>query len=95
MYMTMLPLAEARSRLSEIVTDAQATHERFEITRNGRPAAVLVAAEDYDAMRETIAVLADGDLMRDVRKGLTQLRTGDVLDEDGLDDLMRRAGRLR
>jgi prevent-host-death family protein len=90
-----MPLAEARSRLSEIVTDAQATHERFEITRNGRPAAVLVAAEDYDAMRETIAVLADGDLMRDVQEGLAQLRADDYLDENGLADYLRRAGRLR
>jgi prevent-host-death family protein len=95
MYMTMLPLAEARTRLSEIVTDAQTTHERFEITRNGRPAAVLVAAEDYDAMRETIAVLADSDLMRDIREGLAQLHTGNFLDEDGLADYMRRTGRLR
>jgi prevent-host-death family protein len=95
MYMTMLPLAEARTRLSEIVTDAQTTHERFEITRNGRPAAVLVAAEDYDAMQETIAVLADSDLMRNVREGLAQLHTGDFLDEGGLADYMRRAGRLR
>jgi prevent-host-death family protein len=95
MYMTILPLAEARTRLSEIVTDAQTTHERFEITRNGRLAAVLVAADDYDAMRETIAVLADGELMRDVREGLAQLHAGDFLDEDGLADSLRRAGRLR
>jgi prevent-host-death family protein len=92
--MTTLPLADARTRLSEIVTAAQATHERFEITRNGRPAAVLVAAADYEAMRETIAVLADSDLMQSVREGLAQLHTGDVLDEDGLAEYLRRTGRI-
>ncbi|WP_322767817.1 type II toxin-antitoxin system Phd/YefM family antitoxin [Frankia sp. Cr1] len=91
--MTTVPLADARTRLSEIVTDAQTTHERYEITRNGRPAAVLVAADDYEAMRETIAVLADSELMASVREGLAQVRAGDYLDEEGLADYLRRAGR--
>jgi antitoxin YefM len=91
--MTTLPLADARARLSELVADAQATHERFEITRNGRPAAVLVAADDYEAMKETIAVLADAELMRAIQEGLAQLHTGDVLDEDELADYLHRSGR--
>jgi antitoxin YefM len=91
--MTTLPLADARARLSELVADAQATHERFEITRNGRPAAVLVAADDYEAMKETIAVLADAELMRAIQEGLAQLHTGNVLDEDELADYLRRSGR--
>jgi antitoxin YefM len=91
--MPTLPLADARARLSELVADAQATHERFEITRNGRPAAVLVAVDDYEAMKETIAVLADAELMRAIQEGLAQLHTGDVLDEDELADYLRRSGR--
>jgi prevent-host-death family protein len=91
--MTTLPLADARARLSELVAEAQTTHERYEITRNGRPAAVLVAADDYEAMRETIAVLADSDLMQAVQEGLAQLHTGDALDEDQLAEYLGRAGR--
>jgi antitoxin YefM len=91
--MTTLPLADARARLSELIVDAQTTHERFEITRNGRPAAVLVAADDYEAMKETIAVLADGDLMLAIQEGLAHLHTGDALTEDELADYLRRAGR--
>jgi prevent-host-death family protein len=91
--MTTLPLADARAGLSELVAEAQATHERYDITRNGRPAAVLVAADDYEAMEETIAVLADAELMRAVQEGLAQLHTGDVLDEEGLADYLRRADR--
>ena len=48
--MTRVPLADARARLSEIVSAAQATHERYEIARNGRPAAVLLGVDDYEAM---------------------------------------------
>jgi prevent-host-death family protein len=95
LYMSTLPLAEARARLSEIVTDAETSHERFEITRNGRPAAVLLASDDYEAMQETIAVLADSELMTSIKTGLAELKAGDYLDESGLDEYVRRAGRGR
>jgi prevent-host-death family protein len=87
--MSVLPLADARARLSEIVTDAQRTHERYEITRNGRPAAVLLSSDDYESMRETIAVLSDSELVADIARGITEISTGDVLTADQLDALVR------
>jgi prevent-host-death family protein len=93
--MSTVPLADARARLSEIVTDAETSHERYEITRNGRPAAVLLASDDYEAMQETIAVLADGELMKSIKAGLAELRAGDYLDESALEECLRRAGRGR
>ena len=62
--MTTLPLADARANLSKLIEDASTTHERIEITKNGRRAAVLLGADDYDALHETIAVLSDPDLLR-------------------------------
>lgn len=41
--METLPLSEARSSLSTLVAQVEATHERITITRNGRPAAVLIS----------------------------------------------------
>ena len=92
--MTTLPLADARARLSESVSDAATTHERYEITRNGRPAAVLLGADDYEAMRETIGVLADTVLVASVREGLAELNEGAGLTEQELADYLRRSGHL-
>lgn len=94
MYMTTLPLAEARAQLSRLVDEADTTHERFEITRNGRRAAVLLSADDYDAMRETIAVLSDPELRDAHAEGSEALAAGDYFDADQLADAMREAGRL-
>ncbi|MGH3680525.1 MAG: type II toxin-antitoxin system Phd/YefM family antitoxin [Natronosporangium sp.] len=91
--MSTVPLADARARLSEIVTDAQTSHERYEITRNGRPAAVLLASDDYESMQETIAVLADSELMESIKAGIQRLKAGDHLDENELDEYVRRSGR--
>ncbi|MEP6463729.1 MAG: type II toxin-antitoxin system Phd/YefM family antitoxin, partial [Frankiaceae bacterium] len=67
--------------------------ERFEITRNGRRAAVLLSADDYDALQETITVLSDAELLAAHQDGLSAIETGDILDADALASAMREAGR--
>jgi prevent-host-death family protein len=92
--MTTLSVADARAQFSKLVEEATTTHERFEITRNGQRVAVLLGADDYDSLRETIAVLGDTDLLRDHIEGTTALQAGDSLDAEGLRQAMRSAGRL-
>lgn len=91
--MTTLPLADARAQLSKLVEDAATTHERFEITRNGRRAAVLLSADDYDVMQETISVLSDSALLAAHATGQEEIASGEHLDADGLAALMGKARR--
>jgi prevent-host-death family protein len=91
--MTTLPVADARSQLSKLIEAAASTHERFEITRNGRRTAVLLSADDYDALQETIAVLSDATLLAAHREGQAAIEDGDYLDADQLAHAMRAAGR--
>lgn len=93
MYMTTLPVADARSQLSKLIDQAASTHERFEITRNGHRTAVLMSADDYDAMQETIAVLSDTALLAAHRDGEAAIASGDYLDADQLAHAMRDVGR--
>jgi len=92
--MTTIPVATARAHLSKLVEEASATHERFEITRKGQRAAVLLGADDYDALRETIAVLSDSDLLHEHLVGMTALERGESVDQEELASAMRAAGRL-
>ena len=82
--MTTLPVADARANLSKLIDEASTTHERIEITKNGRRAAVLMGAEDYDAMRETIAVLSDTELVSAHLRGISELNSDEFLDADAL-----------
>jgi antitoxin YefM len=92
--MAIVSVAKARAQLSRLVEEASSTHERFEITRNGQGVAVLLGADDYDALGETIAVLADHDLLRDHLAGAETLKQSDALDRDQLTSVMGVAGRL-
>lgn len=91
--MTTLPVATARAQLSHLIDEAEATHQRFEITRNGRRAAVLLSSDDYDTLQETISVLSDAALLSAHREGITAIESGDHLDGDQLTQAMRSAGR--
>ena len=62
--MIVLPLNEARNRLSELIDEVAKTHERIQITRHGRAVAVLMAPEDLAALEETLEVLISDVLMR-------------------------------
>jgi prevent-host-death family protein len=93
MYMTTVPLAEARAHLSRLVDEAMRTHERIEITRNGSPAAVIVSAEDFDGLLETLDILADADLVRDIRDALAEAERGEVYSTEQVLESMRAAGR--
>ena len=72
--MKTLPLSEAKSRLSGLVEQVRSLDEQVVITRNGRPAAVLVSAEEFERWNETIEVRGDAQLMKEIRAGLRALK---------------------
>jgi prevent-host-death family protein len=76
--MTVMSLAEAGADLSKIVESAVTTHESFAITRNGDRVAVLLSADDYDSLLETLDILRNPDEVEAVRVGLAELEAGET-----------------
>jgi antitoxin YefM len=72
--MQTLSLSEAKMKLSELVDRVHSTDEEVVITKNGRPAAVLVSPGEFESWKETIEILSSCDLMDEIRKGLAALR---------------------
>jgi antitoxin YefM len=91
--MTTLPVADARARFSQIVDAAATTHERFDVTRNGARVAVVLGADDYDSLVETIAILSDEVLLTDIRTGLDDLVAHRSSTSEEVRIAMRAAGR--
>ena len=72
----ILPISEVKARLPELVVGVLEREEEVIVTRNGRPAAMLVNIQEYERLKETLDVLSDPDMMRQIRAGERYLAKG-------------------
>ena len=62
----VLPISEVKARLPELVTGVEDREEEVVVTRKGKPVAVLVNHAEYERLKETIDVLSDPMLMKQI-----------------------------
>ena len=72
--MKALSVSEAKMKLSKLIDTVNATDEEIVITKNGLPAAVLVSPDEFESLKETIAIRSDSGLMREIKRGLRALK---------------------
>jgi antitoxin YefM len=72
--METLSLSEAKMKLSELIERVHSTDTEVVITKNGRPAAVLISPDEFESWKETIAIKSDADLMDEIKKGISALK---------------------
>ncbi|MDK1009496.1 MAG: type II toxin-antitoxin system Phd/YefM family antitoxin [Actinomycetota bacterium] len=83
----VMPLSEVKAKLSEVIDEVVTTHERIIITRNGRPAAVLVDVDDLEAIEETISIMTDPGAMDAISAGRAAILSGDVASRADIEQL--------
>lgn len=84
-----MPLAEVKAHLSEVVSRVSGQHERVTVTVHGQPSAVIMAPDDVERLEETIAVLSDGELIRQLTESETDIAQGRVENLDSLAAALR------
>lgn len=67
-----MPLATVKARFSEVADRVEKEQERIVVTRNGRPAVVLISPDDLESLEETLAILSDQRLMSKIRTGVAE-----------------------
>nr|WP_285506379.1 type II toxin-antitoxin system Phd/YefM family antitoxin [Actinokineospora sp. NBRC 105648] len=65
--------------MSDFVDRAEREHKRVVVTRNGRPAAVLIGYDDLAALEETLEILSDPDAMAEIRLARAGVAQGEVV----------------
>lgn len=68
-----VPVREFRSNLADLLDEVADRREHVTVTRHGRPAAVLVPIDEYQALEETAEILSDDDTLAAIRNGLDDL----------------------
>jgi antitoxin YefM len=75
-----LPLAEIKAHLSEIVDRVEREHDRVVLTRNGRPAAVILSPQDLEALEDSLDLHSDPGAMAEIEASRGDVATGRVFD---------------
>ncbi len=91
--METLPLSAAKARLSEIADEVYRTHQRVQITKNGRSYVVLISAEDLASLEATLELLSDPEAMGRVRTAQSDIENGDFTTGEEMERVMRNRGR--
>lgn len=68
----IVPISEARSRLSELIEKAAHVGKHLIITRNGKAQAVIISPEEM----ETLEIKADRELLRSILRAREDVREG-------------------
>ena len=79
-----LSLAEVKAKFSEMVDRVEHTHDRITVTRNAKPAAVLISSEELASSEDTLELLSDPEAMAQLRESRAALAAGDVVTGDDL-----------
>jgi len=84
-----LSITEVRNNLPRLVSSAQKKLDEYTITVNGAPAAVLMSIDELESLRETLEIMSDKKLMKDIKQGEKDIREGIFVT---LDELTKELG---
>jgi prevent-host-death family protein len=71
-----ISLKEARNRFSAIVERVDRLSERYVVTKNGVPKAVVMSADEFESWMETLELLANPKAIKALEQGLKEAKAG-------------------
>jgi prevent-host-death family protein len=74
----IVPIAEFKAHVSEVVRGLRERGRPLVITQNGKPAAVLLSPEEFDALIDQARVVAA------VQQGLAEAEAGQLISDEQL-----------
>jgi len=80
--METLPISKVKDRLNELVEAASVTHEQVTITKNGSPAAVLIGADEWESLQETLFWLSQPGIRESIAEARSDIAEGRTFNEE-------------
>jgi len=87
--METLPITEVKTRLTEVVVQVEKQRDRILITRNGKPAALLVSVGEWESINETLDVLSEPEALKDIREADEAYARGEVFGNEDIAEILR------
>ncbi len=75
----IIPVTQAKKGLLEIVKEMAEEDITVTVTKNGVPVSVLMSADRYESLLETIEILADQRIVRALARSSREFNAGKVM----------------
>lgn len=74
---TTISITEARKKIFDIAEEVQKPNKYYTLTEKGRPKVVLMSAEEFDSIMETMEILSDPKIMANIKKAEEEFKRGE------------------
>jgi len=75
-----VPITQAKAKLLDMVRQLHDTNDTIAITKNGVPEAVMLSVQKFEGILETIDILADPEMMRQLQGSAKDVKAGRLID---------------
>ncbi len=79
---TFVPITQAKAKLLDIVRQLRDTNDTIAITKNGVPEAVMLSMKKFEGLLETIDILADPEMMKQLKGSAKDVEAERLIDFD-------------
>lgn len=90
---TTLPISEARKKIFDIAEEVQKPNNYYTFTEKGIPKVVLMSAEEFESIQETIEALREcPNLKKDIEETERAVKSGEYKNWTTLEQLLAKEG---
>lgn len=82
--MKTMSISAAKAKLNELVDDATRTHEHVTFTKNGAPAAVMISADEWESIQDTLFWQSQPGIREDLAQADQDIVSGNTVSAEVL-----------
>ena len=82
-----IALKKLRPQLPQVINNIDTKLDRYIVTKRAKPIAIMMSLDDYDGLLETIEILSDKEMVKNIRRAKREIRAGKTI---SLEELRRR-----
>ena len=79
---TYVPITQAKAKLLDMVRQLHDSDDAIAITKIGVPEAVMLSMKKFEGLLETIDILADPEMMKQLKGSAKDVKAGRLIDLD-------------
>ena len=79
-----IPATKARKDFFKLIEKANKPGSSVTVTVDGEAKVVIIPAEDYEGFFETLEIMSDSKMVKDIAEGLAEIRGGKTIKVDEL-----------